>query len=477
MHRAFDHAHGGWGDGPKFPQPMALEFLLRYHATTGDPQALALVTQTLEAMARGGIYDQLGGGFHRYAVNEDWSVPHFEKMLYDNAQLARVYLHAWQVTGEPLFRTVVEETLDYIIREMTAPEGGFYATQDADSEGREGTFFLWTAEEMTALLGDDAPRFMKAYGVSAKGNFEGRTILSLKGSFEERQALAEARRKLFLARTQRPHPGRDAKILTSWNGLMLTAFAEAAQALGREEYRQVAARCAAFLLDALYRPGGRLWHVWKDDKARIEGYLEDYTALIAGLLALYQATFEPRWVAAAETLAEAMSAHFSATGGFYDTADDAETLLLRPRELQDNATPSGGSLAATVLLGLARLSGEDRYRTLAEESLVQIQPLAKQYPLAFGQWLIALDDALSAATEIALIGVPDHEGTQALLKALPGGYHPHRLLAVGVGPRPGLLQGRPQIDGKVTAYLCHGSTCRPPVTEPEALQALLGQID
>jgi hypothetical protein len=275
--QGFDRDHGGWGSAPKFPQPMALEFLLRYHHTTGDLQALHMVTQTLEAMARGGMYDQLGGGFHRYSVDDHWLVPHFEKMLYDVAQLARVYLHAWQVTGEPFYRTIVEETLDYVVREMTDPGGGFYSTQDADSEGEEGKFFVWTPDEIRVVLGDQAHRFIEVYGVTERGNFEGKSILELKGSLEERSTLVEARRQLFEAREDRVHPGRDDKVLTSWNGLMLAAFAEAARVLGRDDYRQVAERNAEFLLDQLRTPNGRLYHTWKAGVAKINGYLEDYT--------------------------------------------------------------------------------------------------------------------------------------------------------------------------------------------------------
>jgi hypothetical protein len=261
--RQFDRVHGGWGGAPKFPQPMALEFLLRYHHSTGDPQALHVVSRTLEAMARGGMYDQLGGGFHRYSVDDHWLVPHFEKMLYDNAQLARMYLHAWQVTGDPFYRTITEETLDYVVREMTDSAGGFYSTQDADSEGEEGKFFLWAPDEIRAVLGDQAHRFIEAYGVTERGNFEGRNILELKGGLEEREALVEARRRLFEARETRIHPGRDDKVLTSWNGLMLAAFAEAARALGRDDYRLVAERNAEFVLSELRTSDGRLYHVWK----------------------------------------------------------------------------------------------------------------------------------------------------------------------------------------------------------------------
>lgn len=512
----FDYMHGGWGDAPKFPQPMALEFLLRYHYATDDPQARHMVFLTLEAMAYGGIYDQLGGGFHRYSVDDHWLVPHFEKMLYDNAQLARIYLHAWQVSSDPFYRTIAEEILDYVIREMTDQAGGFYSTQDADSEGEEGKFFLWTAAEIRELLGQEAEVFMSAYSVTEAGNastgsahgFEGQNILELASFASPRAELAEARRKLFAARQQRVHPGRDDKVLTSWNGLMLAAFAEAARVLApspspspnlgggesasplsqdwergargvrAEVYRQVAERNADFLLSQLRTPDGRLYHTWKDGEAKINGYLEDYTHLIAGLLELYQTTFEPRWYLAARELAEVMIEHFSAPdGGFFDTSDDHEELITRPRELQDNAVPSGNAMAALGLLHLAGLAVEPRYAELAHRSLVQMQPMLAQYPLGFGQWLIALDYALSHPHEIAIVGDPDATDTRALLNVSAVGYRPHQVLALGApDSEPSaipLLQGRNQIEGRATAYVCVDFACRSPVTDPAALQALL----
>jgi len=492
--KRFDRVHGGWGDAPKFPQPMALEFLLRYHHVTGNSQALQMVSQTLEAMARGGMYDQLGGGFHRYSVDDHWLVPHFEKMLYDNAQLARVYLHAWQVTGEPFFRTITEEILDYVVREMTDPAGGFYSTQDADSEGEEGKFFIWMSAEIRGLLGAvrqsspqvEADTFMAAYGVTERGNFESRNILEFVGDMDQRAELAEARHSLFEAREQRVHPGRDDKVLTSWNGLMLAAFAEAARALNRDDYRQVAERNADFLLRELRNDKGRLWHTWKGGVAKINGYLEDYTHLIGGLLELYQTTFDPRWYQAARELAEVMIEHFSVpdgsaelaeVGGFFDTSDDHETLITRPREVQDNAVPSGNAMAALVLLRLAGLAVEPRYVELAHRSLGPMQPLLAKYPLGFAQWLIALDYAFSHPREIAIVGAPDAANTRALLDVCTTGYRPHQIVALGASDAEAsaipLLQDRSQIEGRATAYVCVDFTCRAPVTEPQALRALL----
>jgi uncharacterized protein YyaL (SSP411 family) len=513
--RRFDHSHGGWGDAPKFPQPMVLEFLLRYQRTTADPPtagategarlrvleqvqqlsdpagrpnpprmteevspAEQMVFQTLDSMARGGMYDQLGGGFHRYSVDDHWLAPHFEKMLYDNAQLARVYLHAWQTNGDPFYRAIAEEILDYVMREMTDPAGGFYATQDADSEGEEGKFFVWTAAEIQATLGGRAGPFMAAYAVSAKGNFEGRNILELVGRLKERDALADARRCLFEVREQRIHPGRDEKVLTSWNGLMLAAFAEAARALKRDDYRQVAEHNADFVLSELQTADGRLRHAWKDGRSKINGYLEDYTHLIEGLLELYQTTFCPRWYQAARKLADGMIEHFSAPGGgFFDTSDDHERLITRPRELQDNAVPSGNAMAATVLLRLAGLTVEPRYAELARHSLGRMQSLLAQSPLGFGQWLIALDYALAHPREIAIVGDPGAADTRALLEVCAAGYRPYQSVAVGAPDTETaalpLLQNRSQIRNRATAYVCVDFTCRPPVTDPAALRLLL----
>ncbi len=475
--QAFDEVYGGWGGAPKFPQPMTIEFLLRYHVTTGNLQALHMAVFTLEMMARGGMYDQIGGGFHRYSVDDHWLIPHFEKMLYDNAQLARVYLHAWQVTGDPFFRTITEEILDYVVREMTDKTGGFYSSQDADSEGEEGKFFLWTAAEIQAVLGDQAAAFMAAYGVTPPGNFEGKNILSFSDSWEMRSALTAARRHLFEARERRVHPGRDEKVLTSWNGLMLAAFAEAARALNREDYRRVAERNADFLLRELRTPEGHLWHMWKAGVAKVSGYLDDYTHLIEGLLELYQATFDPRWYLAAHELAEVMIERFRAPVGFFDTSDDHDSPVIRTREVQDNAVPSGNAMAAYALLRLAGLAVETRYLDLAYHSLSQVQSLAARYPLGFTQWLIALDYALAHPYEIAIIGNPTAADTRALLDICTTGYRPHQIVALGpadAGP-PSLpsLEGRNQIQGRATAYVCVGFACLPPVTDPAELQALL----
>lgn len=471
----FDKVYGGWGRAPKFPQPMALEFLLRRYATRPDAQALEMITRTLDALARGGIYDQVGGGFHRYSVDERWLTPHFEKMLYDNAQLALVYLHAWQVTGTELYRAVVEETLDYIKREMTDLDGGFYASQDADSEGQEGKFYLWSADEIRAALGTRAAAFMAAYGITEEGNFEGQNILHLTTAWEERLALAQERAALRRVRTARRAPARDDKVLAAWNGLMLAAAAEAGVALGRADYLDMAVRNADFLLRELRTAQGRLLRSWRHGRAKGNAFLEDYTHLIYGLLALYRADFSPRWLAAARELAEQVIAHFRAELGFYDTSDDHEELLVRPREFQDNATPSGNAMAAYVLLQLAHLADEPQLADLARGSLRAIQPLLVDHPLAFVQWLVALDYAVAPIEELTLVGALDSPDTHELLAIAHRGYAPHRILCAGLPDAPGvpLLAGRERIGGRATAYVCRNAACLAPVTNAPSLVALL----
>jgi uncharacterized protein YyaL (SSP411 family) len=401
-------------------------------------------------------------------------------MLYDNSQLARVYLHAWQVTGDEFFRTITEEILDYVVREMLDLEGGFYSTQDADSEGEEGKFFVWTPHEIRELLVSEADEFIAAYGVTPAGNFEGKNILEFVGDMAQRPALNQARHKLYEAREQRIHPGLDDKVITSWNGLMLAAFAEAARALDRDDYRQVVERNAEFLLRELRQENGRLLRSWKDGEAKLNGYLEDYAYLIEGLLELYQTTFEPRWFIAAQELAETMITHYqSPDGGFYDTSDDHESLITRPRGLQDNATPSGNAMAATTLLKLAGFTNELRYVDIAHQALAQMQPMMSQYPLGFGQWLQALAYALSKPREIAIIGDPENADTQALLRVVRRGYRPFQVMALGAqDTQPAaipLLQDRGLVQGRAAAYACCGFVCQLPVTEVEALRALLEQ--
>ena len=482
----FDWQNGGWGRAPKFPQPMTIEFLLHYHARRRDEYSLRIARKTLTQMAYGGVYDQIGGGFHRYSTDAHWLIPHFEKMLYDNSQLSRAYLHAWQLSGDPLYKRIAVETLDYVAREMTHPAGGFYSTQDADSEGEEGKFFIWTPDEVWNVLGDEAVLFNDVFGVTQAGNFEGHTALSIvrepaevaeaNGLTTDQLAtvLIEAKRKVFEAREKRVRPGRDEKVLTAWNGLMLAAFAEAARVLKRDDYRQVAVRNAEFVLRALRTPEGRVLRSWKEGSgARLNGYLEDYTHLIEGLLELYQATFDAQWFVAARELADAMLAHFAAPDGtFFDTSDDHEALIVRPRELQDNAVPSGNAMAATVLLKLGAYTGDARYTDIAEKLLRGLQSAFQQYPTAFGQWLVAYEFAAGSPKEIAIVGDPNSPDTQAMLEVIFNGFRPHQVAAL---KRPGdeapipLLDHREQIGGKATAFVCQHFACQMPVTDPAAL--------
>jgi uncharacterized protein len=490
---AFDPQGGGWGEAPKFPQPMTIEFLLRRHAATGAELPLAMAHRSLEAMAEGGIYDQLGGGFARYATDARWLVPHFEKMLYDNAQLARAYLHAWQLSGEARFRAVAEETLDYLIREMVVADGPFAASQDADTEGVEGATYSWSAAEVAAALGPDASLFAAAYDVTPAGNWEGRTILHRiatdtqlgeangLGAADVAARLAAARARLLEVRRGRPQPARDEKALAAWNGLVVGALADAGGTLGRPDYLAAATRAANALLRGLLDEEGRLRRSWKDARALQHGVLEDYTHLAAGLLDLYEATFEERWFTSARSLLETALAHFAdRAGGFFDTADDHERLIARPKSLQDNALPSGNAMAATVLLRLAALSGEGGFRTAAEEALGLVAELLDRHPTAFAQWLIAGDLAARPIDEVAVIGSPDAPGTLALLAAVRGRYRPRLVLAAAAPAAAresavALLHDRPLQDERPTAYVCHGFACRAPVTTPEALAGLLDQ--
>src|SRR5215212_2891907 len=486
-----DWAEGGFGGAPKFPQPMGLELLLRGYVRTGDRQALDAVTLTLDKMAAGGIYDQLGGGFHRYAVDRIWLVPHFEKMLYDNAQLARVYLQAYQVTGNPRYRQVVEETLEYVRREMTHPEGGFYSTQDADSEGEEGKFFVWTVDEVDRLLGpEDGALFRAYFDVAPGGNFEHKSILHVAEPLErvaERlgvtpellsAAVERGRPILHAAREERVHPGRDEKVLTAWNGMMLRAFAEAGAALERDDWVDVAVRNADFVLREIWQDG-RLLRTWKDGRAKLNGYLEDYANEADGLVALYEATFDPRWLDAARAIADVILDRFSdaESGGFYDTASDHEQLVTRPKDVFDNATPAGNSVAADVLTRLALLTGDERYRLGAESVLTVLGIIASEHPTSFGRLLCALDFVVGHPREIAIIGPADSDETRALRRAVFGRFLPNRVVAGASGPVDGesipLLQDRPLRDGRPTAYVCEGYVCQAPVTSPEALAAQL----
>jgi uncharacterized protein YyaL (SSP411 family) len=484
---------GGFNGAPKFPQPMNLEALLRRYGRTGDRAALAGLEVTLRAMANGGIYDQLGGGFARYSVDAYWLVPHFEKMLYDNALLARLYTEAYTATGDGFYRRIAEETLDYVARDLRSPEGGFYSAEDADSEGEEGKFYVWTPDEIRAALdGPDAELAMRYWDVSERGNFEGKNILHVQrdprmvaaefdleeDALEER--LAAIRERLFAEREKRVRPGRDDKVLAAWNGLMLRAFALAGRVFGREDYRRIAEKNAAFLLERLV-VDGRLRRSFKDGRARFNGYLEDYAAVADGLLALYETTLELRWLREAISLADNAVELFwdGERGAFYDTPEGHEELVTRPRDLYDNATPSGNSMTVDVLLRLATLIEREGYRERAERVLEDLSGMIERLPGAFGRLLCALDYHLSRSREVAIIGEPGAPDTEALLDAVHRVYAPNKVVAgcaegdeeaVRLVP---LLADRPMRDGRATAYVCEGYACQAPTTDPEELRRQL----
>jgi hypothetical protein len=496
---AFDPANGGWGRAPKFPQPMTIEALLRRHVASGDARPLEIARRSLDAMAAGGVRDQLGGGFHRYSTDAHWLVPHFEQMLYDNAQLARVYTHAWALTGDAAYLATARGALDYLLRELRTAEGGFAASQDADTSGEEGATFVWTAAEIRDVLGGEAGLFAAAYGATDGGNWEGHTILSrIRDDRElgERFGLApsevaarlrEDRARLLARRSLRPQPARDDKVLAAWNGLAIAAFADAARALsGRGEpalagaavrYRDAATAAGDMVLRSLHGPDGRLRRSWKDGRASADGVLEDHANLGDGLLALYEATGDERWFTASVSLADAILARFGEpAGGFFDTAHDGEALVVRPRGTQDNAVPSGGAMATTLLLRLGALTADPRYRAAADGALATMAPYLARYPTAFAQWLCALEIAHAGITEVAIIGDPAHDETQRLLAVANRGYHPFRVTAVAASAGTtavALLAGRFSLHGRATAFVCRDFACRQPVHEPEALDALL----
>ena len=478
-----------------------------------DSEILKPALHALKSMARGGMYDVVGGGFSRYSTDNSWLVPHFEKMLYDNAQLVRAYLHAWQITGDDFFKRIVVETLDFIAREMTHPDGGFYSSLDADSEGEEGKFYVWSLEEIRETLQEDSEFFEAAYGITPRGNWEGKTVLqralddaSLAARFPGQldpetvpAKLAESHSRLLAARATRIRPGTDDKILTAWNGLMLATIAEAARVIpqgGRvgEPYRdqkiasgnesprndmyyKLATRNAEFLLGSL-RLNGKLKRSWRDGKLTNEVFLEDHAALILGLLELYQTDFKDKWFAAAKELADEMIELFEdPNGGFFDTSKDGENLLLRPKDLQDNATPSGNALACEALLKLAAFTDNGKYRDLAEKALALIADMAPRYPTAFARWLSAADFALGNVKQVAVLYEADGEDVSDLIRVVQSAYRPNMIVASSAYPpsneSPSLLQDRPLKNGKATVYVCEGFVCKNPVTSISDLKELL----
>lgn len=487
----FDQTYGGFGGAPKFPQPMNLAFLLAYHARTGEQRPLDMVTHTLRQMAQGGIYDQIGGGFARYSVDAIWLVPHFEKMLYDNAQLSRLYLRAYQITGDPFFRRIAEEVYDYILREMTSPEGGFYSATDADSEGEEGKFFVWSIDEVTRLLGEaDARIAVEYFGMSAGGNFEGHNILFVPNDAataakrlniseaELETAIARIKDTLYAARTHRVHPGLDDKILTGWNGLMLASLAEAARALNRDDYRAAAVRAGDFLLETMVQQtadGPRVLRTYNFGRAKLNGVLEDYACLADAMLELYITTFDQRYFDTARALADHALAHFRAEdGGVFDVRDDHEALIVRPRSLQDNAVPSGGAMLARVLVRLGGYTGDAKYDDAASGILRLLANALGEYPQAFGEALGALELRVAGIKELALVGAVPAD----MLDAAFGTFRPTLVAAHAPDSVDGehaipLLSYRTMQQGQPTAYVCRNFVCQLPVTTADALRAQL----
>jgi uncharacterized protein YyaL (SSP411 family) len=491
--RSYDARNGGFGGAPKFPSSMNLDFMLRTYARTRDAHALEIVTHSCRMMAEGGLYDQLGGGFHRYSTDAHWLVPHFEKMLYDNALLSRLYLHAYQATGDASFRRVVEETLAYVAREMLDESGAFYSTQDADSEGVEGKFFVWDIEEIESLLGpEDARLFCTYYDVTVGGNFEEKNILHIQKSVEDvareskttverlNEAVERGRGILFTERERRIKPGRDEKVITAWNGLMLESFAEAAAVLEREDYRYIAERNAQFILDSLLKDG-LLMHVFKDGRAKHVGFLDDYAFVVSSLVTLYETTGQLRWIEAALQLADRMIEEFwdDEGGGFFYNGKSGEKLIVRNKDYFDNATPSGNSVAAEALLRLSILTGKEDYRRKAVNVLRLVRDAVERYPSAFGYALGAIDFYLSKPKEIVVVSVDADEQARSLKREIWDRYLPNKVVALSdkederVTELIPLLRERKAIGGRATAYVCENYTCLQPVDTPKELAAQL----
>jgi uncharacterized protein YyaL (SSP411 family) len=477
-----DQRHGGFGDAPKFPHAMAMEFLLQQWARSGNDAALDVVRHTFRHMARGGIYDQVGGGFARYSVDAAWLVPHFEKMLYDNALLLRIGVHLAQAndsakTGDDEPRRVCHEIVAWLGREMTSPAGGFYSTLDADSEGEEGKFYLWDEQEIRDLLGPDANAMLEYWGVSAAGNFEGRNILTITHDSPPRGLAVDPRAILYEARAKRVWPGKDEKILASWNGLMMRAVAESARAFGDDAHRALALRNGEFVFREMVR-NERVFRSHKDGVSRIAGFLEDYAAVALGALGLYELTFDRTWLDRARSLASSMVTWFwdDDASAFFDTPSDGENLVTRPRDVTDNATPSGSSLAAELLLRLGDVLGDPDMTRRGVFVLETVSEPMARFPLAFGHALTAADIAVHGATEVALAGDPRSPDFRSLARAVSSGYVPSLVLAGGVSGDIALLKDRPLKNGAATAYVCRGYSCDAPTNDPREVQQQLTLI-
>lgn len=494
LERLFDRTYGGFGDAPKFPHTTELRLALRLWKRTGRDEWLDMVKTSLDGMAMGGIYDHLGGGFARYSVDARWLVPHFEKMLYDNALLATTYLEAWQVTGEERYRRVVVETLDYLLRDMADPTGGFHSAEDADSEGEEGKFYVWDLGELTQVLGENrAAMFARVYDVTERGNFEGKNILHLaktvdqvaallgRDSAELEAELAQSRQQLLAHRTGRVRPGRDDKILVAWNALAIEALAAAGVALGEDRYVTAARQAADFILGEMRTSNGRLLHTYRAGEARLSAYLDDYTTLAAALVKLYEATFEERYIDDSISLMEIVRSHFSdpQAPGFFFTADDHEELLMRNKDLTDNATPGGNSMAVTALLRLGTLLGQTDYLDLAGAILQQAGPFMQQMPMGTGQMLLNLDTYLGPTSTFVFTG----SGAHQLARIAQQRYLPRTLVAArdGAGSAnsralDSIFENRQAEAAEPRLWICEGASCQAPVVGGDSIEQALAQL-
>jgi uncharacterized protein YyaL (SSP411 family) len=493
--RRFEPPWGGFGGAPKFPPDGAIALLLREHARSGEKTPLGMAERTLDAMALGGMYDQVGGGFARYSVDERWLVPHFEKMLYNQALLVPLYVDAWKLLRKPLYRDVVEQTLDFVRREMTDAEGGFHSSLDADSEGEEGRFYVWTPLEVREVLGtEEGDLFCEVYSITDAGNFEGRNIANLLGGPLEEQArergldpgelrdrMRAARAGLLDARERRARPGTDDKVLTAWNGLMISAFAVAYQLFGRDEDLRSARGAADFVLSRLM-DGDRLRVSYRAGEIRLNAYLDDYAFLARALIDLYEACFDPDYLWTAQRLARSIVEHFEdrETGGFFFVSDDHEALLTRNRSQHDGALPSGAGVAVEAMARLALHLDDDPFRAVADKALEAYGPTVARSPSAFASMLVAADFARGPVVELAIAGPPEHPLTREMLAVVHAEYHPRLALAVGApgaaGRELALLAGKPVRDGRPTAYVCRDYACRSPVTDPQALARQLREV-
>ena len=479
--KGFDPEHGGLRGAPKFPSSLPVRLLLRVHRRTRDEDVLRMATLTLERMAAGGMHDQVGGGFHRYSTDAGWLVPHFEKMLYDNALLALAYAEAWQVTGRRDFARVVRQTLDYVLREMTSPEGAFFSATDADSEGEEGRFFVWTERQIREVLGAEADRFARFFGVTPGRNWEGVNVLHVPLPDEDEwEALAGSRAQLVQARSRRVPPLRDEKVLASWNGLMISAMAFGGRVLSEPRWVEAAARAADFVLSRMGKDG-RLQRSWLGGEAGVPGFLEDHAFLAQGLLDLYEATFEVRWLEAALALAERTEALFGDRegGGWFQTATDHERLLVREKPTHDGAEPSGASVALLVALRLSAFTADDRWRRIADGALRHYAAALAEQPVALGEMLVALDFATDAAREVVLVWPEGEAAPEAFLSVLRRQFLPSRALAgapegegiARLGRVAAVAAGKVAAGGRPTAYVCERGQCRLPAIAPEKLAA------